>query len=93
MTLVIILNLVLYFLLRRRMIRKFEKSYSIYLKDGDGNKQTLSDTIAHLLEMSEVNEKRLKYLCSEMENQWLAIEKLKMMTGTDKYIEEKPRPL
>ena len=63
MTLVIILNLVLYFLLRRRMIRKFEKSYSIYLKDGDGNKQTLSDTIAHLLEMSEVNEKRLRYLC------------------------------
>ena len=75
------------------MIRKFEKSYSIYLKDGDGNKQTLSDTIAHLLEMSEVNEKRLRYLCSEMENQWLAIETLKMMTGTDKYIEEKPRGL
>ena len=36
------------------------------------------------------NEKRIKYLVGEMENQWLAIEKLKTITGADKYITEKP---
>ena len=39
---------------------------------------------------NEINEKRIKYLVGEMENQWLAIEKLKMVTGADKYITEKP---
>ena len=90
MIFLIILNLVLYYLLQRRLTRKFEKSYTIYLKDGNGNKQTLADTIAHLLELDEINEKRIKYLVREMENQWLAIEKIKMVTGTDKYITEKP---
>ena len=87
---VIVLNLILYFLLKRRLIRKLKPSYSISLKDGDGNTQTLTDTIAHLLEQNEINEKRIKYLVGEMENQWLAIEKLKMVTGADKYITEKP---
>ena len=90
MIFLIILNLVLYYLLQRRLTRKFEKSYTIYLKDCNGNKQTLADTIAHLLEQDEINEKRIKYLVREMENQWLAIEKIKMVTGTDKYITEKP---
>ena len=87
---VIVLNLILYFLLKRRLIRKLKTSYSISLKDGDGNTQTLTDTIAHLLEQNEINEKRIKYLVGEMENQWLAIDKLKMVTGADKYITEKP---
>ena len=87
---VIVLNLILYFLLKRRLIRKLKTSYSISLKDCDGNTQTLTDTIAHLLEQNEINEKRIKYLVGEMENQWLAIEKLKTITGADKYITEKP---
>ena len=87
---VIVLNLILYFLLKRRLIRKLKTSYSISLNDGDGITLTLTDTIAHLLEQNEINEKRIKYLVGEMENQWLAIEKLKMVTGADKYITEKP---
>ena len=87
---IILINILLYLVLLVQLVRKFKSSYTIYLKDGDGNTQTLTDTIAHLLEQNEINEKRIKYLVGEMENQWLAIEKLKMVTGADKYITEKP---
>ena len=40
-----------------------------------------------------IHDKQIKYLCSEMENQWMMIEKVKMVTGADKYIQEKPSPM
>ena len=67
----ILINIVLYLILRITLVRKFQSSYSIYLKDGQGNKQSLSDTIAYLLEQSELQEKKILYLAGEMEKQWL----------------------
>ncbi len=90
---IILINILLYLLLRVHLVRKFKSSYTIYLKDGEGNRQTLSDTVAHLLEQDEIHDKQIKYLCSEMENQWMMIEKVKMVTGADKYIQEKPSPM
>ena len=90
MILIILVNIFLYLLLRVHLVRKFKSSYTIYLKDGKGNKQTLSDTIAYLLEKDEIYEKQIRYLAQEIENQWLMIEKVKMVTGADKYIDEKP---
>ena len=90
MILIILINIFLYLLLRVHLVRKFKSSYTIYLKDGKGNKQTLSDTIAYLLEKDEIYEKQIRYLAQEIENQWLMIEKVKMVTGADKYIDEKP---
>ena len=88
--LIIFTNLILYVILRIHLVRKFRTSYSIYLKDEKGNRQTLSDTVAYLLEKEEIHEKQIKYLAQEIENQWLMIEKVKMITGADKYINEKP---
>ena len=89
---VILTNIVLYLILRISLVRKFKNSYSIYLKDANGNKQTLADTIAYLLEQTELQDKKILYLANEVENQWLAIEQIKLVTGADKYCTEKPTP-
>ena len=89
---VILTNIVLYLILRISLVRKFKTSYSIYLKDANGNKQTLADTIAYLLEQTELQDKKILYLASEVEKQWLAIEQIKLVTGADKYCTEKPSP-
>ena len=89
---VILTNIVLYLILRISLVRKFKTSYSIYLKDVNGNKQTLADTIAYLLEQTELQNKKILYLANEVENQWLAIEQIKLVTGADKYCTEKPTP-
>ena len=91
--LILFTNAILYVILRISLVRKFRTSYSIYLKDGKGNRQTLSDTVAYLLEKEEIHEKQIKYLAQEIENQWLMIEKVKMVTGADKYIQEIPSPM
>ena len=88
----ILVNIVLYLILRISLVRKFRTSYSIYLKDANGNKQTLADTIAFLIEQSELQDKKILYLANEVENQWLAIEQIKLVTGADKYCTEKPTP-
>jgi len=90
---IILINILLYLVLRVQLVRKFKSSYTIYLKDGKGNRQTLSDTVAYLLEKEEIHEKQIKYLAQEIENQWLMIEKVKMVTGADKYIQEIPSPM
>ena len=87
---VILTNIVLYLILRISLVRKFKTSYSIYLKDANGNKQTLADTIAYLLEQTELQDKKILYLANEVENQWIAIEQIKLVTGADKYCTEKP---
>ena len=68
-------------------IELFESSvtYSIYLKDSEGNRQTLSDTIAYILEQRDILDHKVMYVAAEMEKQWLEIEKMKMVTGTDKF--------
>ena len=83
--LIIASNLVLYILLRIHLVRKFRVGYSIYLRDSDGNRQTLQDTIAYLLEQNKISDQKVMYVAREMENQWLEIEKMKMITGADKY--------
>jgi len=83
--LVILSNALIYIIVRAQLSRKFKKGYTIYLRDGDGNSQTLTDTIAYLIEQNEVLEKKIMYLAGEMESQWLSIEKIKMVTGADKF--------
>ena len=83
--LIIATNLVSYILLRIHLVRKFRAGYSIYLKDSDGNRQTLQDTIAYLLEQNKISDQKVMYVAREMESQWLEIEKMKMITGADKY--------
>jgi len=83
--LILISNLILYAVLRIHLVRKFRNTYSIYLKDSEGNRQTLSDTIAYILEQRDILDKKVMYVAGEMEKQWLEIEKVKMVTGADKY--------
>ena len=83
--LILISNLILYAVLRIHLVRKFRNTYSIYLKDSEGNRQTLSDTIAYILEQRDILDQKVMYVAGEMEKQWLEIEKVKMVTGTDKY--------
>ena len=83
--LILATNFVMYVLLRIHLVKKFRTTYTIFLKDADGNRQTLQDTIAYLLEQREVLDQRILYLAGEMEDQWLTIEKIKMVTGADKY--------
>ena len=90
--LILFTNAILYVILRISLVRKFRTSYSIYLKDANGNKQTLADTIAFLIEQSELQDKKILYHANEVENQWLAIEQIKLVTGADKYCTEKPTP-
>lgn len=75
--LVIIVNFILYWYTRVVLIKKFRNSYTITLKDKDGNTQTLADTIAFLIERDEFNERRIMYLAKEMEGQWSDIELIK----------------
>ena len=90
--LIILSNLCLYAALRIHLVRKFRTSYSIYLKDPDGNRQTLSHTITYLLEQSDVQDKKIMYLAQEMEKQWLNLEQIALVTGAEKYCTEKPSP-
>lgn len=83
--LILISNLILYAVLRIHLVKKFRNTYSIYLKDSEGNRQTLSDTIAYILEQRDILDQKVMYVAGEMEKQWLEIEKIKMVTGTDKY--------
>ena len=83
--LILISNLILYAVLRIHLVRKFSNTYSIYLKDSEGNRQALSDTIAYILEQRDILDQKVMYVAGEMEKQWLEIEKVKMVTGTDKY--------
>jgi hypothetical protein len=82
---IILSNFAFYILLRFHLVRKFRSSYSIWLKDTDGNRQTLSSTIAYLIEQNEVQEKRIMHLADEMESQWLQIEQIKMTTGIERF--------
>ena len=83
--LILISNLILYAVLRIHLVRKFRNTYSIYLKDSNGNRQKLSDTIAYILEQRDILDQKVMYVAGEMEKQWLEIEKMKMVTGTDKF--------
>lgn len=83
--LILISNLILYAVLRVHLVRKFRNTYSIYLKDSEGNRQTLSDTIAYILEQRDILDQKVMYVAGEMEKQWLEIEKVKMVSGADKY--------
>ena len=83
--LILISNLILYAVLRIHLVRKFRNTYSIYLKDSEGNRQTLSDTIAYILEQRDILDQKVMYVAREMERQWLEIEKMRIVTGTDKY--------
>ena len=83
--LILISNLILYAVLRVHLVRKFRNTYSIYLKDSEGNRQTLSDTIAYILEQRDILDQKVMYVAGEMEKQWLEIEKMRIVTGTDKY--------
>ena len=82
---ILVSNLILYAVLRIHLVRKFRNTYSIYLKDSEGNRQTLSDTIAYILEQRDILDQKVMYVAAEMEKQWLEIEKMKMVTGTDKF--------
>ena len=88
--LIIFTNLILYVILRIHLVRKFRTSYSIYLKDEKGNRQTLAHTIAYLLEQTEIQNRKINYLIEESEKQWLTIEQVKVVTGADKYCTEPP---
>ena len=92
MTYIILSNIILYVVLRIHLVRKFRTSYSIYLEDQKGNRQTLAKTNAFLIEQNEMKHKKIMYLAGEMEKQWLAIEQIKLVTGADKYCTEKPTP-
>ena len=76
--LIIASNLVLYIHLRIHLVRKFRVGYSIYLKDSDGNRQTLQDTIAYLLEQNKISDQKVMDVAREMESQWLEIDKMKI---------------
>ena len=89
---IILSNIILYVILRIHLVRKFRTSYTIYLEDQKGNRQTLAKTVAYLIEQDELHEKKIMYLASEMEKQWLAIEQIKLVTGADKYCTEEPSP-
>ena len=82
--------MILYVVLRIHLVRKFRTSYSIYLKDDKGNRQTLAYTIQYLLEQIDIQNKKIAYLCDESEKQWLTIEQIKIVTGADKFCTEKP---
>jgi hypothetical protein len=82
---ILVSNLILYAVLRIHLVRKFRNTYSIYLKDSEGNRQTLSDTIAYILEQRDILDQKVMYVAREMERQWLEIEKMRIVTGTDKY--------
>tara|TARA_B100000287_G_scaffold429878_1_gene484027 strand:- start:544 stop:813 length:270 start_codon:yes stop_codon:yes gene_type:complete len=82
---ILVSNVILYAVLRIHLVRKFRNTYSIYLKDSEGNRQTLSDTIAYILEQRDILDHKVMYVAAEMEKQWLEIEKMKMVTGTDKF--------
>tara|TARA_B100001057_G_C22841425_1_gene947251 strand:- start:659 stop:961 length:303 start_codon:yes stop_codon:yes gene_type:complete len=87
---IITLNLILYVTLRVHLVHKFRTSYRIFLQDADGNKQTLEHTIQYLLEQTDVQNKKIAYLCEEMEKQWLSIEQIKIVTGADKFCTTRP---
>ena len=87
---IVFTNLILYVILRIHLVRKFRTTYTIYLKDENGNRQTLAHTIAYLLETVEMQNKKISYLVEEMEKQWLTIEQVKVVTGADKYCTEHP---
>ena len=87
---IVFTNLILYVILRIHLVRKFRTTYTIYLKDEDGNRQTLSHTIAYLLETVEIQNKKISYLVEAMEKQWMTIEQVKVVTGADKYCTECP---
>ncbi len=82
---ILVSNVILYAVLRIHLVRKFRNTYSIYLKDSEGNRQTLADTIAYILEQRDILDHKVMYVAAEMEKQWLEIEKMKMVTGTDKF--------
>jgi hypothetical protein len=82
---ILVSNVILYAVLRIHLVRKFRNTYSIYLKDSEGNRQTLSDTIAYILEQRDILDHKVMYVAAEMERQWLEIEKMRIVTGTDKY--------
>ncbi len=82
---ILVSNLILYAVLRIHLVRKFRNTYSIYLKDSEGNRQTLADTIAYILEQRDILDQKVMYVAREMERQWLEIEKMRIVTGTDKY--------
>ncbi len=82
---ILVSNVILYAVLRIHLVRKFRNTYSIYLKDSEGNRQTLSDTIAYILEQRDILDQKVMYVAREMERQWLEIEKMRIVTGTDKY--------
>ena len=82
---ILVSNVILYAVLRIHLVRKFRNTYSIYLKDSEGNRQTLSDTIAYILEQRDILDHKVMYVAAEMEKQWLEIEKMKMVTGTGKF--------
>ena len=86
---IVLSNFVFYVLIRFHLVRKFRNSYSIWLKDGNGNRQTLSDTIAYLIEQNNVQEKRIMHLADEMESKWLQIEQIKMATGTERFCQDR----
>ena len=66
-------------------------AHRYYLKDTDGNRQTLTATITHLLEADEIHDKKIMYLAQEMEKQWMNIEQIALVTGAEKYCTEKPQ--
>ena len=74
------------------LVRKFRTSYSIYLKDEKGNRQTLAQTISFLIEQNGIREKQIMFLNEELTKQWLNLEQIKVVTGADKYCTEKPTP-
>ena len=82
---ILLSNFFFYVLLRFHLVRKFRSSYSIWLKDTNGNRQTLSSTIAYLIEQNDVQEKRIMHLADEMESQWMQIEQIKLATGTERF--------
>ena len=86
---IILSNFVFYVLIRINLVKKFRNSYSIWIKDGDGNRQTLSDTVAYLIEQNQIQEKRIMYLVDEIEQQWLNIEQIKTATGTERFCSDR----
>ena len=83
-------NFILYVILRIHLVRKFRTSYSIYLKDSKGNRQTLAHTVAYLLEQTELQNKKIAFLNEEMTKQWMNMEQIQIVTGADQFGTEKP---
>ena len=84
--LILFTNAILYVILRISLVRKFRTSYSIYLKDKKGNRQTLAQTISFLIEQNGIREKQIMFLNEELTKQWLNLEQIKVVTGADKYL-------